>query len=129
MSTIALPKITPVAPPNENKITNTVNNMIIMHDFAEIMWSVYLCIVTMQLQIFVPVGTAIIIVMIVKNHLVSNSIAVVYIWCAHTNEPNTAMHHTPKIIIISPYTWLPVNMQYNNDAKPKPGKIKMYTSG
>ena len=46
-------------------------------------------IVPNQLKIFIPVGIAIIIVAAVKYALVSTSIPTVYIWCAHTINPNT----------------------------------------
>jgi len=46
-------------------------------------------IVANQLNILIPVGTAIIIVAAVKYALVSTSIPTVYIWCAHTINPKT----------------------------------------
>jgi len=46
-------------------------------------------IVPNQLNIFIPVGTAMIIVAAVKYALVSTSIPTVYIWCAHTINPST----------------------------------------
>jgi hypothetical protein len=44
-------------------------------------------IVANQLNILMPVGTAIIIVAAVKYALVSTSIPTVYIWCAQTMKP------------------------------------------
>jgi len=44
-------------------------------------------IVANQLNTFIPVGTAIIIVAAVKYARVSTSKPTVYIWCAHTMKP------------------------------------------
>jgi hypothetical protein len=44
-------------------------------------------IVAIQLNILIPVGTAIIIVAAVKYARVSTSNPTVYIWCAHTIKP------------------------------------------
>jgi hypothetical protein len=46
-------------------------------------------IVANQLKIFIPVGTAIIIVAAVKYARVSTSIPTVYMWWAQTINPNT----------------------------------------
>ena len=50
-------------------------------------------IVANQLKIFIPVGTAIIIVAAVKYALVSTSIPTVYIWWAQTMKPRTPIEH------------------------------------
>jgi hypothetical protein len=44
-----------------------------------------------QLKILIPVGTAIIIVALVKYARVSTSSPTVYMWCAHTRNPYTAI--------------------------------------
>jgi len=50
-------------------------------------------IVASQLNILIPVGTAIIIVAAVKYALVSTSIPTVYIWWAQTMKPRTPIEH------------------------------------
>jgi uncharacterized membrane-anchored protein len=74
MSNPPFDNITPVIPPNVNKNINPIahnigNSILILPPY----------IVPNQLNIFIPVGTAIIIVAAVKYALVSKSIPTVYI--------------------------------------------------
>jgi len=82
MSTPAFANITPVNPPIVNKKINpTAHNIGVVNSILPPY------IVANQLNILIPVGTAIIIVAAVKYALVSTSIPTVYIWCAHTIKP------------------------------------------
>tara|TARA_B100001113_G_C20680372_1_gene436144 strand:- start:118 stop:318 length:201 start_codon:yes stop_codon:yes gene_type:complete len=63
----------PVKPPNVNKNTNPIAHII---GVVNLIFPPYM--VAIQLNIFIPVGTAIIIVAAVKYALVSTSIPTVY---------------------------------------------------
>jgi len=76
MSNPPFDNTTPVIPPIVNKNTNpNANNIGVLY----LILPPY--IVPSQLNIFIPVGTAIIIVAAVKYALVSTSIPTVYMWC------------------------------------------------
>lgn len=81
-----LAKITPVNPPKVNKNRNPVAHIIGVVNFI---FPPY--IVAIQLKIFIPVGTAIIIVAAVKYALVSTSIPIVNMWWAQTMKPKKAI--------------------------------------
>lgn len=84
MSSPPLANSTPVIPPIVNKNTNpNANNIGVLYRILPPYN------VPNQLKIFIPVGTAIIIVAAVKYARVSISIPTVYIWWAHTMNPNT----------------------------------------
>jgi len=88
MSTPALANITPVSPPIVNKKINPI-----AHNIGVVNSILPPYIVANQLNILIPVGTAIIIVAAVKYALVSTSIPTVYIWWAQTINPNTPIEH------------------------------------
>lgn len=73
---------TPVNPPKVNKKINPT-----AHNIGVVNLILPPYIVAIQLNIFIPVGTAIIIVAAVKYALVSTSKPTVYMWCAHTMKP------------------------------------------
>jgi hypothetical protein len=78
--------MTPETPPIVNKkIKPTVNNKGVLKFIQPPQ------IVASQLNIFIPVGTAITIVLAVKYALVSTSKPTVYIWCAQTKNPKIPM--------------------------------------
>jgi hypothetical protein len=54
--------------------------------------------VASQLKTFIPVGTAIIMVVVVKKARESTSIPTVYIWCAHTIKPRRPIDIIAKTI-------------------------------
>jgi len=75
MSRDPLAKITPVRPPTVNKKINPIDHIIGIVNFILPPY-----IVAIQLNIFIPVGTAIIMVAEVKYALVSTSIPIVNKW-------------------------------------------------
>jgi len=79
-----LARTIPVKPPTVNKNTNPM-----AHISAGVIVSALPCKVATQLKIFTPVGTAIIIVAVVKYARVSTSIPTVNIWWAHTIKPRS----------------------------------------
>jgi len=82
ISTEEFAKIIPVNPPTVNRKTNPT-----AHSKAGVIVKNLPCKVATQLKIFTPVGTAIIIVAVVKYARVSTSIPTVNIWWAHTINP------------------------------------------
>lgn len=99
MSREELANTIPVNPPTVNKKINPrlhrVDTLILSRD----PWKV-----ASQLKILTPVGTAIIIVAVVKYARVSASIPTVNMWCAHTTNPSTpiatmayTIPNTPKV--------------------------------
>lgn len=82
MSIEELARIIPVSPPTVNKNTNPI-----AHIKDGVGVNKLPCKVAIHLKIFTPVGTAIIIVAVVKYARVSTSIPTVNIWCAHTIKP------------------------------------------
>jgi len=83
MSIEELAKIIPVNPPTVNKNTNPM-----AHKSAGVIIKALPWRVATQLKIFTPVGTAIIIVAVVKYARVSTSIPTVNMWWAQTINPN-----------------------------------------
>jgi hypothetical protein len=67
-------------------------------------------IVAIQLKIFIPVGTAMIIVALVKYARVSTSKPTVNIWCAQTMKPKNPMDNIAYIIPKCPKTALEENL-------------------
>jgi hypothetical protein len=86
MSIDELAKIIPVRPPTVNRKTNPI-----AHIKVGVRFKFLPCRVAIQLKIFTPVGTAIIIVAAVKYARVSTSIPTVNMWCAHTIKPRRPM--------------------------------------
>jgi hypothetical protein len=82
MSIPEFDKIIPVNPPNVNKKIKPLANNIGVFKTIEPP-----NIVAIQLKILIPVGTAIIIVALVKYARVSTSNPTVNIWCAQTIKP------------------------------------------
>jgi hypothetical protein len=81
-----LDKTIPVRPPNVNKkIKPLANNIGVFNTMLPPN------IVAIQLNILIPVGTAITIVALVKYARVSTSKPTVNIWCAHTIKPRNPM--------------------------------------
>jgi len=78
-----LARIIPVRPPTVNRKTNPI-----AHRIAGVIYSMLPWRVATHLKIFTPVGTAIIIVAVVKYARVSTSMPTVNIWWAHTINPN-----------------------------------------
>jgi hypothetical protein len=76
----------PVKPPNVNKKIKPLANNIGVFNTIEPP-----NIVAIQLKILIPVGTAIIIVALVKYARVSTSKPTVNIWCAQTINPKKPM--------------------------------------
>jgi len=72
----------PVNPPTVNKNTNPNDHRREGEKLKRTPWNV-----PNHLKILIPVGTAIIIVAVVKYARVSASIPTVNIWCAHTTNP------------------------------------------
>jgi len=83
MSMEELARTIPVRPPMENKNTNPIDHKRVGVTANRDPWRV-----AIQLKIFTPVGTAIIIVAAVKYARVSTSIPTVNIWWAQTMKPN-----------------------------------------
>lgn len=83
-SSLALAKTTPVSPPSVNK---KINPSAHSPDGEKRIHAP--CKVPTQLKILIPVGTAIIMVAVVKYARVSASIPTVNMWCAHTTNPKT----------------------------------------
>lgn len=82
MSKPAFDNITPVTPPKVNKkIKASANNIEVLYSIRPPQR------VAIQLKTFIPVGTAIIIVVEAKYALVSMSIPTVYMWCPQTMNP------------------------------------------
>jgi hypothetical protein len=77
-------KTIPVSPPTVNKNTNPKAHSNEGVKSSQAPWNV-----PTHLKILIPVGTAIIIVAVVKYARVSASIPTVNIWCAHTTNPST----------------------------------------
>ena len=84
MSIPALARTTPVTPPSVNKNIKPIANNIGVVNLIDPPH-----IVAIQLNILIPVGTAITIVAAVKYALVSTSSPTVYMWCAQTIKPTT----------------------------------------
>jgi len=82
-------------------------------------------IVAIQLNILIPVGTAIIIVAAVKYALVSTSKPTVYIWCAQTIKPKTPIDSIANTIPKYPKIGFFENVETTWLTIPKPGKISM----
>jgi len=78
-----------------------------------------------QLNIFIPVGTAIIIVAAVKYALESTSIPTVYMWCAHTINPNTPIDNIAYTIPKYPNTGFSAKVDITCDITPNAGIIKI----
>ena len=72
----------PVSPPMVNRNKNPI-----IHNMGVSSRVVPAAIVAIQLNIFIPVGIAIIIVAAEKYARVSTSIPIVNMWCAHTINP------------------------------------------
>jgi hypothetical protein len=79
-----LARTIPVRPPIENKKTNPIDQSRVGVTASRDPWRV-----AIQLKIFTPVGTAIIIVAAVKYARVSTSIPTVNIWWAQTMKPSS----------------------------------------
>jgi len=77
-----LDKTIPVKPPTVNKNTKPKDQYKEGEKLNRTPWKV-----PNQLNTLIPVGTAIIIVAVVKYARVSASIPTVNIWCAHTTKP------------------------------------------
>ena len=82
ISNLLLDKTIPVKPPTVNKKTNPKDQSNAGENLNRTPWNV-----PNHLKILIPVGTAIIIVAVVKYARVSASIPTVNIWCAHTTNP------------------------------------------
>lgn len=82
MSKEELDNTIPVKPPTVNRNTNPMAHNI---GVSREMWEFIP--VRIHLNVFTPVGTAIIIVAAVKYARVSISIPTVNMWCAHTRNP------------------------------------------
>jgi hypothetical protein len=83
-----------------------------------------------HLNTLIPVGTAIIIVAVVKYRRVSISIPTLNMWCAQTTQPSTPILAIAKNIPEAPNGRLfPLLIITECLTKPNPGKIRMYTSG
>ena len=78
----ALAHMIPVSPPIVNRNRNPI-----IHNIGVSSRGVLPAIVAIHLNIFIPVGIAIIIVAAEKYARVSTSIPIVNIWCAHTINP------------------------------------------
>jgi len=78
-----------------------------------------------QLKIFIPVGTAIIIVAAVKYALLSTSKPTVYMWWAQTKKPNTPIEIIAHIIPILPKIGLPLSLGITSLIIPNPGSISI----
>ena len=86
-------------------------------------------IVAIQLKILIPVGTAMTMVAAVKYARVSTSRPTVYMWCAQTIKPKIPIESIAKIMPMNPKMGFPEKVDTIWLMMPKPGKIKMYTSG
>ena len=86
-------------------------------------------IVPSQLNIFTPVGTAIIIVDNPNPACATGLIADANIWCAHTPKPIKAIPKPAKTIAGYPKSGFLENVGSTSDTIPKAGSISMYTSG
>ena len=93
MSTGAFASITPVTPPTVNRKINAIAKAI-----GGLRYRTPPQIVASQLNTLIPVGTAIIIVVVVKKALESTSIPTVYIWCAQTIKPRRPIDIIAKTI-------------------------------
>lgn len=82
-------------------------------------------IVASQLNIFIPVGIAIIIVEAIKYALVSTSKPTVYIWWAQTIKPKKPMAIIAKTIPLYPNIGLHEKILKTWLIMPKPGSIKI----
>jgi len=86
MSNLELARTTPVNPPTVNKKINPNAQQREGLKLKRTPWKV-----PSHLKILIPVGTAMIIVAVVKYARVSASIPTVNMWWAHTTNPSTPM--------------------------------------
>lgn len=110
----------PVNPPIVNINKNPIDQKIIGEFFL------YPLMVISHLKILIPVGIAIIIVVVMKYICVLMSIPTVNIWCLHTINPINLIVNMAKIIfnllkfLILLFSWFIIC-----DMIPNPGKIKI----
>lgn len=120
-SAISIPpfdNITPVTPPivNRNRNPNAHNTGVLKFILPPY-------IVAIQLNIFIPVGTAIIIVAAVKYALESTSIPTVYMWCAQTMNPRTPIDSIAYTIPKYPNIGFSAKVEITWEIIPKPGMM------
>lgn len=114
----------PVSPPIVNIIKNPNDHSIVVE------FCLNLFKVINHLKILIPVGIAIIIVVVMKYVWVSISSPIVNIWCLQTINPINLIVNIAKIILILlKFLILLVSWFIIWDIMPKPGKIRIYTSG
>jgi hypothetical protein len=124
MSIIEFDRIIPVNPPIVNISKNPIDHIIIGELFLNPL------IVINHEKILIPVGIAIIIVVVIKYVCVSISKPIVNIWCLHTINPISLIVNIAKIMLIFlKFFILLVSWFIICDIIPKPGKIRIYTSG
>ena len=86
-------------------------------------------IVATQLKTFTPVGTAISIVVNIKNISPASGIPTVNMWCAQTINDSKAIEAVAYTIESYPNSFFLENAGIIVDIIPNAGSIKMYTSG
>jgi hypothetical protein len=94
MSIIEFDSIIPVNPPIVNMIKNPIDHSIVGEFFLNPV------VVISHLKILIPVGIAIIIVVVIKYVCVSMSNPTVNMWCLHTINPIILIVNIAKIILI-----------------------------
>lgn len=86
-------------------------------------------IVNNQLNIFIPVGTAIAIVATAKIAFATEPSPVVNIWCAHTINPKNPINIVAKTMDEYPNNLFLEKVAKISEKIPNAGNIKIYTSG
>src|SRR5690625_1885537 len=96
---------------------------------AELIFTFPPHIVASQLNILIPVGTAIAIVATAKIEFATGPRPTVNMWCAQTMNPKKAINIVAKTIAVYPNSLFLENVANTSLKIPNTGKIKMYTSG
>ncbi|CAB4724808.1 unannotated protein [freshwater metagenome] len=86
-------------------------------------------IVSVQLMIFTPVGTAIIIVAIENTRTEIGPSPLANMWWAHTPQPTKPIAAPEMATNLYPNSGLRLNTGSTSDTMPKLGSTRMYTSG
>src|SRR5450756_445975 len=80
-------------------------------------------------KILTPVGTAMIMDVIINGMRSSGFMPLENMWCAQTRKPKIAIAMLEKAIILYPNIGLREKTGTVSEMMPKPGKIMMYTAG